>query len=188
MSTASIGKSGSGKSDAAEPYGAGCGVMNASVCEWKQSEGVTPDLDETHHILFIMNRILPTAALSLSLCALLATLLLWRDVRAWRQEAASPPLHHRLTDEQFARVKNFVDYIHTSFDKGTVPRSEVWTADHLLIKARFMRGDISREEWYRLSIEAEPRRMDLDVARLQAGAGTIDDILLLYDDVLESSR
>lgn len=135
-----------------------------------------------------MNRLLPTAALLLSLCALLATLFLWREMRAWRLETASPSLHHRLTDEQFGRIKDFTDYIHTTFNETHVPRSDVLTADQLLNKARYMHGDITREEWYRLHSETEGERMRLDVARLQAGAGTIADILLLQDDVLESSR
>lgn len=135
-----------------------------------------------------MNRLLPTAALLLSLCALLVTLLLWREMRAWRLEAASPSLHHRLTDEQFARIKDFTDYIHASFDKGTVPRFSVLTADQLLNKARYMHGDITREEWHRLHRETEGDVMRLGVARFQAGAGTIADILLLQDDVFESSR
>ncbi len=135
-----------------------------------------------------MNRLLPIFALLLSICALLATLLLWREVHAWRLEAASRPLQHRLTDEQFARVKNFSDYVHKTFEEGHLPRSDVWKAEGLLNKARYMHGDISQEEWHRLGNEMESRRTDLDVARLQAGAGTIADIFLIYDDLLESSR
>ena len=135
-----------------------------------------------------MNRLLSIAALSLSLCAFLVSLFLWREVHAWRREATSQSLRHRLTDEQFARIKNLAEFMHTTFDEGHVPRSDVLTADQLLNKARYMHGDISQEEWSRLSNEAEPEQMRLHVARLKAGAGTIQDILLLYDDVLESSR
>lgn len=107
---------------------------------------------------------------------------------AWRQEAVSPSLHHRISDEQFGRIREFVDYIHATFDEGHAPRSDVLTADQLLNKARYMHGDITREEWHRLHNATEGERMRLDVARLQAGAGTIDDILLLQDDTLEFSR
>ncbi len=135
-----------------------------------------------------MNRLLPTAALLLSLCALLMTLFLWREMRACRLETALSPLHHRLTDEQFSRIKDFVDYIHTIFNKGYVPRADVLTADQLLNKARYMHGDITREDWHRLDDETAGERMRLDLLRLQAGAGSISEIQLVLDDVLESSR
>ena len=135
-----------------------------------------------------MNRFLAVASLLFSLCALLTIFWLWREVRALRSEAASPPPHHRITDEQFGRIKEFVTYVHTTFDETHLPRSSVLTADQLLNKARYMHGDISREEWYRLHNETEGERMRLDIARFQAGAGTLAAILLLQDDVLESSR
>ena len=135
-----------------------------------------------------MNRLLSISALLLSLCALLVTLLLWREMRAWRLEAASLPVQYRLTDEQFGQIKEFAGYIHTWFDEGHVPRAEVLTADQLLNKARYMHGDITREEWHRLQNATEAERMHLDLLRLQAGAGSIAETQLLLDDVLESSR
>ena len=72
-----------------------------------------------------------------------------------------------------------MDCIHITFNEGHLPRSDVLTADQLLNKARYMHGDISREEWHRLHSETEGERMRLDIAQLQAGAGTMADILLL---------
>ena len=135
-----------------------------------------------------MNRLLSVVALLLSLCALVASFLLWREVHPARLEAISPPLHHQITDEQFGRIKDFVDYIRRAHGAGTLARSDVLTADQLLNKARFMHGDITREEGHYLLDETEGERMHLGVARFQAGATSIDEILLLQDDILESSR
>ena len=135
-----------------------------------------------------MNRLLPTAALLFSLCALVVTFLLWREVRELRVEVAQHPIHARLSDEQFAVVKEFVDYIHQTFAEGRLPRGEVLLAEQLLNKARYMHGDISQEEWHRLNLAAEQDRTHLLIARLQAGSGTIADVIISYDDLLESSR
>ena len=136
----------------------------------------------------MINRLLPISAMALSACALLAVLPLWREVRALRLETAPQPIHHRINGEQFAQIKDFVAYIHTAFDQGLVPRSDMLTADGLLNKAGFMHGDISREEWHRLQDEMAGERLRLDIARIHSGSGSIADVLLLQDDVLESSR
>lgn len=135
-----------------------------------------------------MNRFFLAAALLLSFCALAATFWLWREIRTTRLEVAASPVHHRISDERFTQIKDFVAYVHTAFDQGTVPRADVLTADGLLDKARYMHGDISREEWHRLLDESAGERMRLADARFHAGAGTFADLILLQDDVLESSR
>ena len=134
------------------------------------------------------NRLLSISALLLSICALVVTLLLWREIHSWRVEQSGRPLRARLSDEQFAFVKNYVDYIHTSFTAGTVPRADVLMAEGLLVKARYMHGDISQEEWHRLSMANDAVFVQLLFARLKAGAGTNADILIHYNDLLESSR
>ena len=135
-----------------------------------------------------MNRFLPAIALSFSLCALLATFFLWQEVGALRLETSQRPIHIRISDQQFAITKEFVAYIHTDFDKGFVVRSDVLKADQLLLKARYMHGDISEAEWHRQSFAMEPELTNLLIARLKEGAASIDDIILHYDGLLESSR
>ena len=136
----------------------------------------------------MINRFFPVAALVLSIVAVLITALLWREVHLLRAEAAQQSIHYRLTDEQFAVVKGWRDYVHKTFEEGHLPRGEVLLADQLLNKARFMHGDISREEWHRLTMQAEPDFPELLIRRVQAGAGSSADIMNHYDDLFESSR
>ena len=135
-----------------------------------------------------MNRLLPATALLLALFALLTALLLWREVRGLRSELSQRTTPARISDQQFALVKEFVDTTHKRFDAGTVPRADVLVADQFLVKARFMHGDISQAEWHRSSVAAAPEIARLHAARISQGAGTMNDLLLCYDDLLESAR
>ncbi len=135
-----------------------------------------------------MNRVLPISALLLSACALVATMFLWREIHLSRLESSRHPLRVRLSDEQLAVVQGFSDDVHSKFSTGTVPRSSVLMSEQLLNKARFMHGDITREEWHRLDLTTGSEYPRLIIARFDAGAGTPPDLSVFYDDLLESSR